>query len=181
VKLDYGPQREVMVNPHILDYEALVSLAQLKVHQSATVTLTLKNIAMSFPAADYYGHPREVEEQPHRIFKDLHAFIAAMCKRFPVTLGVIVGHPAMLGTGPIGGETIETGLTFAGTDPVAVDAAGARVLGHKRVQHIAEAAGLGLGTAAAGEIDFPCLTEIQAREILNNRKIEAEKTPVGTY
>jgi hypothetical protein len=27
-------------------------------YAAATVTLALKNIAMSFPAADYYGHPR---------------------------------------------------------------------------------------------------------------------------
>jgi uncharacterized protein (DUF362 family) len=178
VRLDYGPQREVMINPHILEYDVLVSLAQLKVHQSATVTLTMKNIAMSYPAADYYGHPRETEEHPHHFFDDLHGFIAGMCKRFPISLGIIVGHPAMLGTGPIGGEAVETGLTIAGTDPVAVDSVGARLLGHNRVQHIMEAAQLGLGNASTDQIDTPCLTEIQAREILINRKIEAEKTPV---
>lgn len=44
-----GPQREVVVHRGILDYEVLVSLAQLKLHDTATVTLALKNIAMSFP------------------------------------------------------------------------------------------------------------------------------------
>jgi uncharacterized protein (DUF362 family) len=64
VRLDYrpeadveGPQASVMVNPRVLQYETLLSLAQLKLHETATVTLSLKNIAMSFPAADYYGHP----------------------------------------------------------------------------------------------------------------------------
>jgi uncharacterized protein (DUF362 family) len=53
-----GPQKSVMVNPRVLEYDTLISLAQLKLHATATVTLSLKNIAMSFPAADYYGHPR---------------------------------------------------------------------------------------------------------------------------
>jgi len=47
-----GPQRSVRVNPRVLEYETLISLAQLKLHQTATVTLALKNIAMSYPAAD---------------------------------------------------------------------------------------------------------------------------------
>lgn len=47
-----GPQKSVMVNPQVLEYDTLISLAQLKLHETATVTLSLKNIAMSFPAAD---------------------------------------------------------------------------------------------------------------------------------
>jgi uncharacterized protein (DUF362 family) len=136
----------------------------------------MKNIAMSYPAADYYGHPRETEVHPNNFFDDLHGFIVGMCKRFPISMGIIVGHPAMLGTGPIGGETFETGLTIAGTDPVAVDAVGARLLGHNRVQHIVEAEEIGLGTASPDQIDMPCINETQARGILVNRKIEAEKT-----
>ena len=58
VDLAFGPQRRVMVNPRIFTYEKLVSLAQLKVHSTATVTLAIKNVAMSYPAADFYGHPR---------------------------------------------------------------------------------------------------------------------------
>jgi uncharacterized protein (DUF362 family) len=52
-----GPQKSVMVNPRVLEYDTLISLANLKLHSTATVTLSLKNIAMSYPAADYYGHP----------------------------------------------------------------------------------------------------------------------------
>ena len=38
--------------------KALDRLRQLKLHETATVTLALKNIAMSYPAAGYYGNPR---------------------------------------------------------------------------------------------------------------------------
>src|SRR5205823_121764 len=77
VKLEYapekdvaGPQASVMVNPRVLEYETLVSLAQLKLHETATVTLSLKNIAMSFPAADYYGHPRAEKRHANHFFED---------------------------------------------------------------------------------------------------------------
>ena len=114
-----GPQRAVMVNPRILEYETIVSLSQLKVHETATVTLALKNIAMSFPAAGYYGHPRSKRKHDNCFFDDMHSFIAAMAKRFPIQLAITAGHPAMVGTGPLGGHVFETGLVIASTDPLA--------------------------------------------------------------
>lgn len=56
-----GPPRSVIVNPAVLEYETLIALNQLKVHCSATVTLALQSIAMSFPAA---GHPAMVRAGP---------------------------------------------------------------------------------------------------------------------
>jgi hypothetical protein len=47
----HGPQSSVIVNPRVLEYDTLIALNQLKVHQTATVTLALKNIVMSYPAA----------------------------------------------------------------------------------------------------------------------------------
>ncbi|MEA2528076.1 MAG: hypothetical protein QOF73_5303, partial [Thermomicrobiales bacterium] len=105
VALDYAPERDVagpqtavMVNPRVLEYETLIAVNQLKLHSTATVTMALKNIAMSFPAADYYGHPRSRQNHEHCFFDDMHSFIAAMAKRFPIDLAITVGHPAMIGT-----------------------------------------------------------------------------------
>jgi uncharacterized protein (DUF362 family) len=167
VPLDYaperdvaGPQRSVMVNPRVLEYQTLVSLAQLKVHETATVTLCLKNIAMSFPAADYYGHPRHSEMRASSFFSDMHSFIAAMAKRFPAKLGIIVGHPAMIGIGPIGGHTFETGMVIASRDPLAADTVGARLLGFtpRGVHHLWEANKLGLGETETEAMEFPGMT-----------------------
>jgi hypothetical protein len=36
-----GPQRSVMVNPRVLDYDTRVSLAQLELHETATVTRSI--------------------------------------------------------------------------------------------------------------------------------------------
>jgi uncharacterized protein (DUF362 family) len=155
-----GPQTAVMVNPRVLEYETLVSLAQLKLHSTATVTLSMKNIAMSFPAADYYGHPRSKQEHEHGFFDDMHSFIAAMADRFPIGLAVIVGHPAMIGTGPLGGHAVETGLVIASTDPLAADVVGARLLGFdvQAVRHLWEARRLGLGEADLSRLEFPGLS-----------------------
>ena len=159
-----GPQKSVMVNPRVLEYETLIAVNQLKLHETATVTLALKNIAMSFPAADYYGHPRSTRQHENRFFDDMHSFIAAMAKRFPIHLAITVGHPAMIGTGPLGGHTIETGLVIASTDALAADVVGARLLGFRpqAVRHLWEASQLGLGESNTDKMEFPKLSLSEA-------------------
>jgi uncharacterized protein (DUF362 family) len=159
-----GPQRSVMVNPRVLEYETLIAVNQLKLHRTATVTLALKNIAMSFPAADYYGHPRSKEKHEHEFFEDMHSFIAAMARRFPISLAVTVGHPAMIATGPTGGIPVETGLVIASTDAVAADCVGARLLGFEAqaVRHLWEAACLGLGETDTEKMKFPAMDLVEA-------------------
>ena len=154
-----GPQESVMVNPRVLEYETLIALNQLKLHQTATVTLALKNIAMSFPAADYYGHPRSKQDHEHGFFADMHSFIAAMARRFPIQLAITVGHPAMIGMGPLGGHAVETGLVIASTDALAADVVGAQLLGFgpQAVRHLWEAGRLGLGETDTDHMEFPVL------------------------
>jgi uncharacterized protein (DUF362 family) len=155
-----GPQASVMVNPRVLEYDTLIALNQLKVHQTATVTLALKNVAMSYPAADYYGHPRLTQHHRHWFFDDMHSFIAAMARRFPISLAVTVGHPAMIGIGPLGGHAVETGLVIASTDAVAADVVGAKLLGFQvqAVRHLWEAGRLGVGETEIDKMEFPALS-----------------------
>jgi uncharacterized protein (DUF362 family) len=154
-----GPQQAVMVNPRVLEYETLIALNQLKLHSTATVTMALKNIAMSFPAAGYYGHPRSRRRHEHCFFDDMHSFIAAMAMRFPVDLAITSGHPAMIGTGPLGGHAVETGIVIASTDSVAADVVGAKLLGFgpQAVRHLWEAGRLGLGETDVEKMEFPAL------------------------
>jgi len=152
-----GPQKSVMVNPRVFEYETLIALSQIKLHDIATVTLALKNIAMSYPAAGYYGHPRSAQRHEHSFFGDMHSFIAAMARRFPPDLAITVGHPAMVGTGPLGGIAVETGIVIASTDPLAADVVGARLLGFEpqAVRHLWEAGLLGLGEIRSSHMTFP--------------------------
>ncbi|MDI7276576.1 MAG: DUF362 domain-containing protein, partial [Anaerolineae bacterium] len=122
-------------------------------HATATVTLSMKNVAMSFPAADYYGHPRGSGEiHANDFFADMQEFIVAMVQRFRPGLAIIVGHPAMVGTGPLAGIPVETGLVIASRDCVAADAAGAQLFGFNMqgVRHIFEAHRRGLGDGRLG-------------------------------
>lgn len=171
VRLHHGPQDEVVVNEHIFDYDSVISLAQHKVHDIAGVTLAMKNIAMSFPAGDYYGHPRSKRLHAHRFFEDMHGFIAGMCQRFRPGLSVIAGHPAMTGTGPIGGHTFESGLVVASKDFVAADSVGAFILGCEKVSHILQAESLGLGTADLYAIEIAGVPIGEAVRIFNEKKI----------
>jgi len=154
-----GPQKSVMVNPRVLEYETLIALNQLKLHRTATVTLALKNIAMSYPAADYYGHPRSKEEHQNEFYDDMHSFIAAMAKRFPISLAITVGHPAMIASGPLGGHAVETGIVIASTDALAADVVGAKLLGFnlQAVRHLWEAERLGIGETKTDKMEFPLL------------------------
>jgi uncharacterized protein (DUF362 family) len=159
-----GPQKFVFVNPRVLEYETLISLAQLKLHTVATVTLSMKNIAMSYPAADYYGHPRSEKTHDNAFFDDMHSFIVAMIKRFRPQLAIIVGHPAMIGTGPVGGYPVETGIVIASTDPVAADAVGAKLLGFQAqaVRHLWEAKRWQLGETDPDKMHFCALSMQEA-------------------
>lgn len=166
-----GPQPDVVVNPRVLSYESLISLAQLKVHRVATVTLSLKNVAMSYPAADHYGHPRWRQTHAHQFFDDMHSFIASMARRFPIDLGLIVGHPAMVGTGPLGGLPVQTGMVIASRDALAADIVGAALLGFdiQAVRHLWEAARLGIGEPDIWQFEFPGLSLQEAVEEFSTR------------
>jgi uncharacterized protein (DUF362 family) len=161
-----GPQKSVMVNPRVLEYETLIAVNQLKLHRTATVTLALKNIAMSYPAADYYGHPRSKQKHENEFYADMHSFIAAMAKRFHIDLAITVGHPAMIATGPLGGHAVETGLVIASMDAVAADVVGAKLLGFnlQAVRHLWEAERLGLGEGDTDIIEFPAMKLREAIE-----------------
>src|SRR3954465_12991035 len=105
-------------------------------------------IAMSYLDADFYGHPRVSQKNhPHNILKDKHAFLVGMLMRFPIGLGIVSGHPAMIGKGPLGGKAVETGLVIAGRNPVSVDSVAPPLLGLEALawQHLRQAAEFGLG------------------------------------
>ncbi len=119
--------RRLQVNHLYLDMDALVSFTVIKQHEEAVCSLSLKNVALSWPPAELHGIPKA----KLGIHEDLHAFIAAMAQVFPVDLAVLSGCPAMIGTGPTGGRPVETGLIVAGNDAVATDVVGARLLGFR--------------------------------------------------
>lgn len=137
IDLNHGPFTRISLNHHSPPamnlnklYEEmtfLISFAQLKMHNEATITACIKNIALGWPPAEEHGHPKK----NLGIHNDLHGFIRAMAEKIKIDLSILSANPAMVGTGPHGGISRHTGIVISGTDPVAVDTIGARLLGLK--------------------------------------------------
>lgn len=136
VDMNYGPYIDLELNHRLIkstpinkvinESDVIISFTQLKMHEEATITASLKNIAMGWPPAEIHGYPKKKTG----IHEDLHGFISCMMKKIPIDLSIVSCDKAMIGTGPTGGIAVDTnGLIIVGTDPVAVDTIGARFLG----------------------------------------------------
>jgi len=117
---------------------------------------------MSLPANDYYGHPDIKYEHGHEaFFADLHGFIAGICQRFPISLAIINGHPAMTEK-----FCFNSQIVIASRDFVAADAIGARVMEiEKPVTYIEQAAFLGLGQSRPENMEIAGISVEEAVEI----------------
>lgn len=136
IDLNYGPYVDLDLNHDIIkstpinkvinEADVIISFTQLKQHEEATVTASLKNIAMGWPPAHIHGYPKKQTG----IHEDLHGFIRAIMNKIPIDLAIVSCDKAMIGTGPSNGMAVDTpGLIIASTDPLAADAIGSRLLG----------------------------------------------------
>ncbi len=138
VDLNYGPYTEIELEHNVIprtkinglleELDVLISFTQLKQHEEATISASIKNIALGWPPAELHGFPKK----NLGIHEDLHGFITAIAKKIPIDLAIISADKAMIGTGPSHGVAVDTkGLIIASTDAVAADTIGARLLGFK--------------------------------------------------
>ncbi len=134
--------------PAILqEVDGIVSLAKLKTHHWAGVTLSMKNLFGIMPGS-YYGWPKNVLHLAGLLesILDINATVKA-------ELAIVDGVVGMEGDGPILGPPKSAGVLVIGTNPVAVDATAARVMGldPSRVRYLARADGW-LGPLGADQI-----------------------------
>ena len=126
LKLDHQIIKSTPINKIIDEVDVIISFTQLKYHEEATVTASIKNVAMGYPPASKHGFPKKNTG----IHDDLHGFIRNMANKVPIDLSIISADKAMIGTGPTFGKAVDTpGLIIASTDPLAADSIGARLLG----------------------------------------------------
>lgn len=83
----------------IKEADVIISFTQLKYHEEATVTASIKNIAMGYPPASVHGFLKKQTG----IHEDLHGFIRSFAKKVPIDLAIISLDKAMIGTGSIFG------------------------------------------------------------------------------
>jgi len=136
IDLNYGPYikltleheyvYETQINSLLNELDVLISFTQLKHHEEATMSAGIKNIALGWPPGEIHGFPKK----QRGIHEDLHGFITSMARKIPIDLTIVSADKGMIGTGPSTGKAVDSpGLIIAGTDPVAVDTIGARLLG----------------------------------------------------
>lgn len=123
----------------------LISVAKMKTHVDAMVTLSMKNL-FGLPSPSRYkvvhqlarmdGHLRGIDES-----------IVDVNLARPISFSVIDGIWGMEGQGPLSGTPIQVNLVLAGINPVAVDRVALEVMGFQQnaVPHLYYAAARGLG------------------------------------
>ena len=128
----------VLVEP-LAKADCLIGLAPLKDHHRSGASMTIKN---------WYGL---LGGRRNVFHQDIHTIIAELAALVRPTLVILDAVTTMMHNGPTGGsisDLAQTGTLVAGIDPVAVDAAGANILGRplNQLPHLQQAADAGLGT-----------------------------------
>jgi uncharacterized protein (DUF362 family) len=175
VDLNYGPYTEISLNHDIVpstkinklceEMDVHISFTPIKMHKEATVSLGIKNMALSWPPAEIHGMPKK----NLGIHEDLHNFIAAMGEVVPIDITILSGMNGMIWTGPSDGKAVSSNLIVAGTDPVATDAVAARMMGllPQAVHYLFELNRRGLGQADVTKMSIKGVSIIQAEEIFS--------------
>ena len=127
IKINHRKPASTKLNRLIDEMTFHISFTQLKIHEEATMSASIKNMALSWPPSTEHGAPKK----DTGIHDDLHGFIAEMTRHIPIDLSIVSASPAMVGTGPHNGFAIHSDMVICGTDPVAADTIGARLLGFK--------------------------------------------------
>ena len=139
--------KELYLPKTVLGVDFLVSIAKLKTHHWAGVTLSLKNMFGVVPGG-CYGWPKNALHWAG-IDNSILDINAAARPDFAIIDGIV----GMEGNGPIQGMPKPAGVLIFGDDPVAVDASGCRVMGLKpeKVKYLARAGTL-LGNLEVAKI-----------------------------
>lgn len=129
----------------LLEWDLLVGVTKLKTHHHAGVTGAMKNL--------FGGIPDEMKRRFHRSDMDKAIVDINTVRRADFT--IVDAFPAMEGLGPHSGDAVPMNLTIAGTDPIAVDAVGAAVMGFSPnwARYIRIAGEKGLGIADLSRIE----------------------------
>lgn len=140
--------QNVTLNGRLFEVDFFISLACLKTHSDAVVTLGLKNL-IGIPPSSVYGSPKgRLHEADNRLGGTyMAAPITDLATIRPINLTIIDGIVAMEGLGPTQGTPVNMGLIIVGEDPVATDSIAALIMGFdpRLIPTLKMAADRGLG------------------------------------
>ena len=110
----------------------VVSVARMKTHLQAIVTLSIKNIAIGcINNSDRHSlawHEPELGKFSHDP-KPINLYLARLAHALMPTLAVIDGVVGMENEGPVKGTPVSSGVAVAGTNALAADIIGSEVMG----------------------------------------------------
>jgi len=133
--------KKVKIAKTVLE-STIISVPKLKPHRLAGVTLSLKNmIGVVTPKGSIHNH----------LSQKIIDLVSVVKPSVAVIDGIIAGEGH-----ETSGNPVEMNLVIAGTDPVAVDAVGAAVMGipPESVKHLLLAEDAGLGTCQLEQIEI---------------------------
>jgi uncharacterized protein (DUF362 family) len=107
----------------VIEADLIVSMPKMKTHHWVGFTASMKNLYGTIPGIKY-GWPKNVLHHagiPETVY-DINASL-------PKSIAIVDGIVAMEGDGPIMGSAKPLGLVIVGTNPTAVDATVARLMG----------------------------------------------------
>lgn len=120
----------------VLGSDVLISVAKMKTHRWAGVTLSMKNLFGTVPGG-VYGWPKNILH-----WAGIPGCIVDLHSVFPQQFAIVDGILGMEGDGPIHGTPKRMNLLVAGADSAAVDATCCRIMGldPMRIDHLRLAA-----------------------------------------
>lgn len=135
------------VHSLVLDSDVFINVPVLKHHEGARMTACMKNLMGVVWSRGFY----------HR--NDLHQCIADFLTLKKPALNILDAYQPMVQNGPRGlsaNDLVVMRTLLVSSDPVAVDAAAAKLLNHQPsdIRHIAIAAEMKLGTMDLDQVDI---------------------------
>lgn len=124
---------KITVHKSLSEIDLLCTVPMMKTHVLARVTLGMKNLMGLYPGSAYCSVRSCVHNDSLKRNSPCVSFeVVDMVKACTPGLTVIDGSTSMEGDGPSDGELVKTDLIIAGTNPLATDMVGAKIMGfHK--------------------------------------------------
>jgi uncharacterized protein (DUF362 family) len=157
-----GAEVDAKLSTTALENWYRISLTLPKTHETAIITLSMKNMMgclIGWDKALMHGRPRERENvrmvdsvgpgKRREMYKVFHRNLLRLIQVVPPSLSVIDGFHGMEGEGPVHGSQVDLKVAVASTDFVAADAVMARIMGFNPMDigyiYYADKEGLGVG------------------------------------
>jgi uncharacterized protein (DUF362 family) len=137
----------VEISKTVLDADFIINMPIIKTHMQTKASLGIKNLKGAISPNS--------KRDFHR--KDVCTLLACLCREIKPHLTIVDGLLGYEGLGPsVFGKPKKMDIIIAGTDPVAVDAIAATVMGHdaKEIDYIRIASELDLGEIDLNKIEI---------------------------